>query len=250
MAPSGLFFLEGKLSRYNPAAKLLAALLIALGLLVSDDITSALVALTIELISLSVFAIPYKPVLRKTYPLFLAAVSVAIANIVASKAPALVIAGISLRLIAISLPGILLFSSTDPVDLADSLVQQCHVSPRYAYAALASFRLLPLLSEEFSLIMRARRSRGIDYGRGFIAKFPLFLTSVFALFVSAIRKATRLALAMDARAFNLKVARTSAREQAIQRRDIILILSALTMVLVANTAGIIAGTWHIVLLSI
>ncbi|MCL5048248.1 MAG: energy-coupling factor transporter transmembrane protein EcfT [Firmicutes bacterium] len=250
MSEPGIFFLEGKLGQYNPAAKLLAALLIALGLLVSDDITSASVALAVECIALGVFAIPYKAVFKKTYPLFLAAISVAIANIVASKASSLVIAGISLRLVAIAMPGILLFSSTDPVDLADSLVQQFRISPRYAYAALASFRLLPLLSEEFSLIIRARRSRGIDYGRGPIAKLVLFVTSVFALFVSAIRKANRLAMTMDARGFNLKVSRTSAREQKVQKHDAVLILSALAMVLIANMAGMLVGTWHVVLLSV
>ncbi len=244
------FFITSKLSSYNPSAKLLAALVIALGLLVSDDTASALVAIAIELMSLVIFKISYRRAFRKTYPLFIAAMSVAIANVIASKVSGFIIAGISLRLIAISFPGILLFASTDPIDLADSLVQQCHLSPRYAYATLAAFRLLPLLSEEWLLIMMARRSRGIDYGGGFIAKFPLFFTSIFTLLVSAIRKGTRLAFAMDARGFNLHLKRSSARRQFVSGKDRFLVISALGMVLMANMTAIGLGVWHPVLLHI
>jgi len=244
------FFITSKLSSYNPSAKLLATLVIALGLLLSDDMVSALLAIAIELLSLVIFRISCRRAFKKTYPLFIAAISVAVANIIASRASGFIIAGISLRLIAISFPGILLFASTDPIDLADSLVQQCHISSRYAYATLAAFRLLPLLSEEWLLIMMARRSRGIDYGGGFISRFPLFFTSVFTLLVSAIRKGTRLAFAMDARGFNLHLTRTSARQQLVSNKDRFLVISALVMVFAANMTAIGFGVWHPVLLHI
>ncbi len=244
------FFLKSKLGSYNPTAKLLAALFIAVGLLVSDDAVSASLAIFVEAVSLVIFKVSYRAAFKKALPLFLAAISLAVANIIASKTAGLIIAGISLRLVAISFPGILLFASTDPIDLADSLVQQCHLSPRYAYSSLAAFRLLPLLSEEWSLIVRARRSRGIDYGGRFISKFPMFFTSVFSLLVAAIRKGTRLAFSMDAKGFNLPITRTSARQQLVHKKDTALVVSAFVMILSINAISISLGFFHPVLLHI
>jgi energy-coupling factor transport system permease protein len=39
--------------------------------------------------------------------------------------------------LAIGLPGILVVAATDPVDLADSLVQQLHLPVKFAYGTLA-----------------------------------------------------------------------------------------------------------------
>ena len=42
-----------------------------------------------------------------------------------------------------TLPGIVVLAATDPMDLADALVQRWHVPARFAYGALAALRLLP-----------------------------------------------------------------------------------------------------------
>ena len=72
--------------------------------------------------------------------------------------------GYALRLIAIGLPGFVVFATIDPTDLADSLIAHLKVPPRFAIGALAAFRLVPLLTEEYRLILLARRARGIDGG--------------------------------------------------------------------------------------
>src|SRR5699024_8094980 len=71
---------------------------------------------------------------------------------------------LGLRVLAIASCAVLTFATTDPTEVADSLVQQWRVPARFAIGSLAALRLLPLLSHEWHLITMARRARGIDAG--------------------------------------------------------------------------------------
>jgi len=105
-------------------------------------------------------------------------------------------AGLALgaRILAIASAGILFGQTTDATRLADSLVQQARVSPRFAYGALAAFQAVPRLMEDVVALRQARRVRGLAR-----SWHPRILVG---LLVQAIRHGDRLALAMDARAFD------------------------------------------------
>jgi energy-coupling factor transport system permease protein len=232
------------LGRFNPVAKLAAAAIVMVGLLVTADVVSASIVLGAELVALPLAGVSVRSLARRAWPLPVAAAGVAVANIVASDTSGSRIAGVSLRLIAIALPGVLAFASTDAVDLADSLVQQLHVPSRVAYGALAGLRLLPLLASDWDVIHRARRARGIDAGRSPVGAIRLFASAVYALLVGAIRRATRLALAMDSRGFDSREPRTSARRQHVGAGDWVLVLAVVAVVAAANVVAVVAGTWH------
>ena len=216
-------------------AKLSAAAVVLIGLLLTTNLTSVALVLGAELIALPWAGVPLSRLAFRAWPLLLAAIGVAAANLAASSGGWGGTVALSLRLLAISLPGVLVFATTDPVDLADSLTQQLHVPPRFAYSALAALRLLPLLSAEWSLIRRARRARGVDTGSSPVAALRLFLSAVFALFVSAIRQGTRLAAAMDARGFDAQRPRTSARHQRVTVADLALVTGT-TLVVALSVA--------------
>lgn len=237
-------FLEGNLGRFNPAAKLAAALIVMAGLLVTADVVTASVVLGAEILLLPFAGVTLRGLAARAWPLPLAAGGVAVANLIASDADPATIAAISLRLLAIALPGLLVFASTDAVDLADSLVQQLRVPARFAYGSLAALRLLPLLVSEWAIIRRARRARGLDAGRSPIGALRLFASSVFALLVAAIRRGTRLALAMDSRGFDSGGPRTAARRQTVSARDWALLGGTALVVGGANALAVLAGTWH------
>ena len=234
----------GGLSRFNPVAKLTVAAVVMVGLLVTTDLVTASVVLGVELAVLPLAGVPLRTFAARVWPLPVAAVGVAAANLIASSAAPTLTAALSVRLMAIALPGVLVFASTDPVDLADSLVQQLRVPARFAYGALAAFRLLPLLREEWLTIRRARRARGIDAGRSPLGAITLFGSAVYALLVAAIRRGTRLALAMDSRGFDSRSPRTAARRQVIGRADRALMAVAVLAVGGANGLAGLAGTWH------
>ncbi len=52
------------------------------------------------------------------------------------------------------------------------------------------------------MITVARRARGVEAGRNPVARLRLFVSTAFTLLVGAIRRGTRLAVAMDARGFD------------------------------------------------
>lgn len=100
---------------------------------------------------------------------------------------------IAARLAAIASLGAVVTLTTDSTRLADALVQQVRVSPRFAYGALAAYQAIPRFSEDLATLRQARRIRGL---RG--AWHPRLLVGLLIL---AIRHGDRLAVAMDSRGF-------------------------------------------------
>ena len=233
-----------RLARYHPLAKMGAAVVVAAGLLVSVDLVTATVVLVLEVVCLPWTGVGWRFLARRAWPLPLAAGGVAVANLVASNAHGVVVGALSVRLVAIALPGLLAFAATDPVDLADAVHQQLRVPARFAYGSLAALRLLPLLSVEWQVIRRARRARGIDAGRSHLGAARLFTSTVFGLLVSAIRRATRLASAMESRGFDAGGPRTVARRQVFRPGDWALLAGAVVAVGGANALAVVLGTWH------
>jgi energy-coupling factor transport system permease protein len=141
---------------------------------------------------------------------------------------------VALRLLAVGLAGIVALATIDQTELADALVEHLRAPARFAVGTLAAMRLLPLFAREWEVRGLARRARGIDDGRGPLALIS-FPARTFGLLVGAIRRATSLALAMDARGFGSRPCRTVARPRPFRRRDVILVAGA-TLVAVAVAA--------------
>ena len=232
------------LARRNPVAKLAAATIVMAGLLLTLDPVTPAILLAIELAAVPATGVRWSTLARRTWPLLVGIAGVTVANvlIVGEVDSALAVA---LRLLGIALPGILVLASTDPMDLADALVQRLHVSPRFAYGALAALRLLPLLAADWHQIARARRARGLEVGWSPIARIRLGFSQVFAVLVAAIRRAVRLATAMEARGFDAGVPRTVARPQPMRAGDWALVLAAVAAVGSATAVAVAAGTWSL-----
>ncbi len=126
---------------------------------------------------------------------------------------------LGLRALAIASCAVLTFATTDPTELADSLIQQWRIPSRFAIGSLAALRLLPLLAQEWRLITMARRARGIDAGANPLTHMKLLGSIIFALLVGAIRRGSRLATAMDSRGFDSGRPRTIARPQSLRSAD-------------------------------
>jgi energy-coupling factor transport system permease protein len=152
--------------------------------------------------------------------------------------------GLGVRLLAIVLAGLLATATTQPTDLADALTQQLRVSPRFAVGALAALRLLPILSREWQVLSMARRARGVDAGRSPISAVRLFGGQLLAILVTAIRRGTRMALAMEARGFGAMPCRTSSRVQRMRRADWGWVAGALLLGALAVGTSVALGTWR------
>jgi energy-coupling factor transport system permease protein len=217
---------DAVLARRNPVAKLLAAAVFGFALLITLDPVPPALALAVELASLPLFGVAPFALARRAWPVLLSGAGVGVAQTLFGTGGAETSVGLALRVPAVALPGVIVFATTDPTDLADALVQNARVPARFAIGALAAFRLMPLLIDEWRLLRLARRARGLAPGRNPLAQARQYASLTFAILVSAIRRGTRLATAMDARGFDARVPRTHARFQPFTRADAALIAVA------------------------
>ena len=226
------------LARANPVAKLgAAAILMAILFVSSGPVTPAIVLGGI-LASVPFSGLAPRDLLARTWLLLVAALSVGILNVVfapGGSGDLLRGLGLGLRLLGIALSGVVALASTDPTDLADALQQQTRLSPRLAVGVLAALRMLPIMAVEWQILRMARRARGVSAGWSPLAVARLGFGMLLALLVGAVRRATRLATAMDARGFGSASCRTVARPQRMRAAD---------WGLLAAAAGLgVAGLW-------
>lgn len=252
------------LARRNPLAKLGAAFVPALVLLVGLDPVSSGVVLLATLVSVPLWGVRWPVFLRRLTPLLFAVVTLGIGNAIFTDrkggaelldlGPLLITseslevgAVMTVRVAAIALPGVLAVLTIDPVDLADALVQQLKMPARLAYGSLAALRLAPLMAQEWEVLGRARRARGLESGRRPVAAVRLFAGKLFALLVGAVRRATQLAVAMDARGFDARQPRTFARVSRFGGADAALLATSVVITTTAVVLAVRAGTWSPVL---
>ncbi|MEQ7123225.1 energy-coupling factor transporter transmembrane component T [Actinopolymorpha sp. B11F2] len=249
------------LGRLNPVTKLAAATIVMVGLLFTGDAVTPALVLAAELAAVSAAGVRWRVFLRRLWLLALLTGGLAASTLLFTDrqggAPlldagpflvttesALAALAISLRILAIALPGVVVFASTDPTELADALVQHLRTPPRFTFGALAAWRLVPVLGDEWRTLMLARRARGIDPGRAPLRRVRLFASGVFALLVCAIRRAIRLATAMESRGFTGEHGRTLARPQPLRAADGVFFLATVAVMVGATAFSLGLGTWR------
>ncbi|SCG50190.1 energy-coupling factor transporter transmembrane component T family protein [Micromonospora coxensis] len=252
---------DAPLARRNPVAKLAAALVFSVVMVATLDPVAPAIAIAVELALLPLFGIRYRVLARRALPLLVGGAGIVVTlvlfaadrsgRVLLDAGPLLVTSGVlltalglALRMFAVALPGIIVFATTDPTDLADALVQNAKAPARFAIGALAAFRLVPLLGQEWQMIEMARRARGVDAGRNPVARLRLFTSTAFALLVGAIRRGTRLAVAMDARGFDAGTPRTVARRQHFGVADALLVVGAAVLAGAALAVSVALGTFR------
>lgn len=231
------------LARANPVAKLVAAAILMAVLFVASGPVPPAIVLAGIVACLPFTGLPVPTLLARTWPLLVAALMVGVLNVILAPPSA---GGpdyanglaLGLRLLGIASSGVLALATTDPTDLADSLQQQAHLPPRLAVGAMAAIRTLPILASEWQLLGMARRARGVSAGRSPLAAVRLAFGKLLALLVGSVRRATRLAQAMEARGFGAEPCRTIARPQRMRVADWGLMLAAAALGAVALGIGI------------
>jgi energy-coupling factor transport system permease protein len=136
-------------------------------------------------------------------------------------------------------------SCTDPTDLADALAQKARLPHRFVLGTLAAMRLVGLMAEEWQTIGMARRARGVGSRGNALQRLKATLGQSFGLLVQAIRRASRLAVTMEARGFG-GGRRTWARESTYSALDLWVLAAGVLMAAAAFVAAIWAGTWNMV----
>lgn len=254
--------LDAPLARANPVAKLVVAFAVSVALVLTVDVVTGGTALLLEVLALPWCGLGPRALLRRGWILLVGAVPAGVATVLlgvdggstllrlgplsVTEGSATSGAAVAVRILAIGLPGVVLLATTDPTDLADALAQILRLPHRFVLAALAAMRLFGVLAEEWRALGLARRARGLGddgpWGRARTAG-----GQVFALLVLAVRRATVMALAMEARGFGVSTRRTWARPTRLTPADLLLCLGGVALAGVATAAGMAAGTWKLLL---
>jgi energy-coupling factor transport system permease protein len=246
------------LASVNPVARLAAALALTLVLVLSLDVVSAGTALLLELLLLPATGIRPRALLVRGIPIWIAAPGAGITIllygrtsgdvyaqfllVVISEGSVLLAVATTLRVLAIGVASLILFSSVDPTDLADGLAQVWRLPSRFVLGALAGVRLVGLLLDDWRSLELARRARGVA-DRGRVRRFA---GQAFALLVLSIRRGSKLATAMEARGFGGPGARTWARPSVVGRRELLVLIVAGLVAAASVTASVAAGTWDFI----
>lgn len=249
------------LRQLNPLTAMVIVFAVTITMFISLDPRTALIILVAELPLIAVARMSPRQWLMRAWPLGLALIGILLANLLfsgytggrelfdlgpfhvttASLAAAL---GVALRILTLALPAIVLFAVIDPTDLADALVIQWHAPARIAVGSLAAIRMVPLVMSDLQHVYLSRRTRGIGAGRNPVVMAAILVRTLGAVLVSSIRRATRLALAMDSRGFDSGIARTVARESMWRRRDSGVVAVTICVCVTAVAVSIVGGTFR------
>ncbi|HET7770434.1 MAG TPA: energy-coupling factor transporter transmembrane component T [Chloroflexota bacterium] len=240
------------LARRNPTVK--AALVFALSLvlvMVLDPITPLLFIAVTLVAGLVLGRIPLGAYLRALFPLLIVGLGFVSTNalfavtaegdVVHTLGPLRlsergVIFGlaIALRGLAIGALSVTFILTTDPTDLAVSLVRHARLPFRIVYALLAGYRFLPYFTAEYAQVRLAQRLRGGERS-GLLRRLTEPARLVLPLLALAIRRATRIGVAMDSRGFSAAspATRTTYRRVPLGWGD------ALLTLLITSIAGLL-----------
>ena len=135
----------------------------------------------------------------------------------------------AVRLIYLVVGSSLMTLTTTPNQLTDGLekglgfLKRFHV-PVHEISMMMSIalRFIPILVEETDKIMKAQMARGADFESGnLVQKAKAMIPLLVPLFISAFRRATDLAMAMEARCYRGGVGRTRMKVLKFTSKDVI-----------------------------
>ncbi|RSX53200.1 cobalt ABC transporter permease [Bifidobacterium goeldii] len=244
------------IAKLNPVSRFICPLFMSLPLFFTLDVVSGSIQFGVVLILLWIGGINPLVVMRRTWPVwwgaFFGFITIAMYGrtggtiycswgaVTISDGSLYIACATFLRVAAIAVPSVMFMLDLDPTDLADGLVQILHLSPRFVYGGLAGIRMFTLLQEDWRALGLSRRSRGLGDGNAVARMF----SQAFGLLVLSIRRATKLATAMEARGFGSDTERSQARVSQLHTIDWIAYVVSIIIPLTAVGIAIATGNWH------
>jgi energy-coupling factor transporter transmembrane protein EcfT len=187
---------------------LLACLLTLVGSLWVDDLRTGLVAVTVELVLAPLAFLPTRLTWARIGMAVLPALSVGwSAWLLGTPRSLSTGTTASLRIFFFTFAGALLLSHIEASALGDHLAQRLHLPGRPVVAAVAALHRMADMVEDWRSLERARRVRGFGPGWSPVAVVRQTGALTFGLLVASLRRAGRMAVAMDSRGFSAPTAR-------------------------------------------
>jgi len=135
--------------------------------------------------------------------------------------------GMALKLLTFLLLNVVLLSTTRVEELTMA-VSRLGLPYRAGFALTLAFRLVPLFAESAATVVQARRLRSLGAEpHGALARLRETAPVVLPVFMGALRRADRMAIALDMRGFGLPGRRTPLVERRVAARDLVVLAIAI-----------------------
>jgi energy-coupling factor transport system permease protein len=141
------------------------------------------------------------------------------------------------RALNMAAAGLLFGLTTRPVFLFYSLMQQYKLPPKYAYSFLAAMRMLPLVLEEFQTLRHALKVRGVRQSYTIRGLYLTIQRYAIPLLAQSIRRAQRIAIAMESRQFTNDAKRTYYYNVGYSTSDLGFAVYFIVIVIVSHWIG-------------
>jgi len=249
---------DSKLHRLDPRTKLFGTMVFIISLFIANDIWAYLIATLFLITTIRLSQVPFKFMVRGLKAIvFLLLISVSFNLFLTPGEPIFQLGFLKLtregvkiasfmgvRLIYLVVGSSIMTLTTTPNQLTDGLEKSLgflkkvgvpvhEVSMRMSIA----LRFIPSLVEESDKMMKAQMARGADFETGnLIQKAKNMIPLLVPLFISAFRRATDLAMAMEARCYRGGEGRTKMKPLRYGKQDGIAYLVCL--VYLAAIAGL------------
>lgn len=196
----------------GPLSLLAACLIPVAGALAIDRATVGAVTLVLEVVGLGYWARDPRATVRRLTLGAIAAVSVGLTTFLYGGQDVDAALTASLRILVIVVPSAMLTPVIEPSELGDHLGQRLRLPARPVVASVVGLQRVDAIGEQWTLVQRARRARGLGLDGGIRRRLVGSARSAFALLVLTMRQTGATSLAMDARGFTAaRAGRTWAR---------------------------------------
>ena len=251
---------DSKLHRLDPRVKIMCTLLFLISLFLLQNVYGYLVA-TLFLISvIRISKVPFKFIVKGLKTIIMLLMVTVLFNLFLTKTGKILwevwifqitedglrtAAFMAIRLVYLILGSSLMTFTTTPNALTDGIEKllwpfQKIKLPVHEIAMMMSIalRFIPILLEETDKIMKAQTARGADLESGnIIQKAKAMIPILVPLFVSAFRRATDLAMAMEARCYRGGEGRTKMKPLIYKKKDYIAYAITIVYMIIAVVVG-------------
>lgn len=232
---------DSVLHRLDPRTKLFGTLVYIVTLFIADTVWAYVAAAAFLVLAIRLSKVPVKFMVRGLKSIvFLLLLSVSFNLFLTPGTPIFRIgflqmtweglrfaAFMAIRLIFLVMGSTILTLTTTPNQLTDGLEKSLGFlkkvgAPVHEVSMMMSIalRFIPILIEETDKIMKAQMARGADFESGnLIQKAKAMVPLLVPLFISAFRRATDLAMAMEARCYRGGEGRTKMKPLHYEGRD-------------------------------
>ena len=250
---------ESAVHRLDPRVKLIATIVFIISLFLVDNFWGYLTAGLFLAFSIRLSHVPFKFMVKGMKAILFLLIFTVIFNLFLTPGRPLVsiwrltvtregletAVKMAIRLSFLIIGSSVMTLTTTPNNLTDGMeslmkpLRRLHV-PVHEIAMMMSIalRFIPILLEETDKIMKAQMARGADFESGnLIQKAKSLVPLLVPLFISAFRRASDLAMAMEARCYRGGEGRTKMKPLIYKRRDAI----AFAVLFVYLAAAVLLG---------